>query len=82
MLQQLHCEFDENKNKQKRGRSFFLIFIFSTFRKQMLLMAGFEPGLSGVRSDRSANCATTAMEPVWPDWVIFGIYWEQILLPK
>ena len=49
-------------------------------------MTGFEPGSSGIRSDRSANCATTTAQgapwvgqpveilhilSVWPDWAIY-----------
>ena len=46
---------------------FFFIFVFSElqltdkyFKNTLLPLLGFEPLISGVRSDRSANCATTA----------------------
>ena len=45
---------------------FFFIFVLSGLqltdiynRKIFLPMSGFEPWISGIRSDRSANCATT-----------------------
>ena len=33
-------------------------------------MTGFEPGSSGIGSDRSANCATTTAQPLFVYYVL------------
>ena len=44
------CSTEENKEKEAGNGQFFL---------KKLHMTGFEPGSSGIRSDRSVNCAIT-----------------------
>ena len=48
----LYLSCEKNENRQKEAG-------FGPFKKKELLMPGFKPGYSGVRSECNANCATT-----------------------